>query len=353
MLGLNSVGYDPHPFFALISEAKVNSSTYWGSLAEIYTAISEGLSSPKTSAEMLSISGWAFLNKMFDKETLACLLGARFRLEKTGLNNNPLAFLILSRMLDYCCFSATDGIYKAPTSKKHAFTSDQALGKIMDTLREDTIEALSGSRDCQIICRSSESMNELRSDSVDLVVTSPPYLNNFDFAEMTRMYLYFWRMADSWSEITSEVRSKLVVNTTTALKGQKPIQQNYRNTLPYSVRLEADEAVLLLQAKRAEKTGKKEYDYLVYPYLSQMQSVVRECSRVLKPEGAFHMIVSDAALYGIHLPAPQWLAEIMKCNGFKDVECDMMRPRGHRWILDKREGSEKGLGEYYVFGRAV
>lgn len=65
------------------------------------------------------------------------------------------------------------------------------------------------------------------------------------------------------------------------------------------------------------------------------------------------MMISDAALYGVHLPAPQWIARMMEAVGFSDVECHMVRPRGHRWILDKREGAEGGLGEYYVFGRAA
>src|SRR5207249_720358 len=76
--------------------------------------------------------------------------------------------------------------------------------------------------------QSSEDMRIIPSDSVSIVVTSPPYLNNFDFAEMTRMYLYFWGMATTWGEITDKVRSKLVVNTTTALKGHKNRQQEYR-----------------------------------------------------------------------------------------------------------------------------
>jgi len=37
-------------------------------------------------------------------------------------------------------------------------------------------------------------MQAVAADSGSLIVTSPPYLNNFDFAEMARMYLYFWEM---------------------------------------------------------------------------------------------------------------------------------------------------------------
>ena len=70
------------------------------------------------------------------------------------------------------------------------------------------------------------------------------------------------------------------------------------------------------------------------------------------PGAPLHMIVADAALYGIHVPTPQWLSQIMAEHGFVDVQCEMIRPRGHRWKLAKRQGSPQGLGEYYVFGRA-
>ena len=261
--------------------------------------------------------------------------------------------LILSRVLDYCCLSATDGIYKAPTSTKHALTPNAALDKVFGILGDDKADAQLGAGLVRIYHKSSESMDELEDGSVDVVVTSPPYLNNFDFAEMTRMYLYFWGIASSWGEITTRVRSRLIVNTTTALRGHKEQQQAYRSALPEQVRHAADAAVKTLSARRKEKAGKKEYDLLVYPYLSQMQQVLRETLRVLKPGAAFHMMVSDAALYGVHLPSPQWLAQIMTECGFLDVQCEIVRARGHRWVLDKREGSTQGLGEYYVFGRAA
>ena len=65
------------------------------------------------------------------------------------------------------------------------------------------------------------------------------------------------------------------------------------------------------------------------------------------------MMISDAALYGVHIPAPQWLARIMTDCGFRDVECEIVRVRGQRWILDKREGSAQGLGEYYISSKAT
>ena len=147
-------------------------------------------------------------------------------------------------------------------------------------------------------------------------------------------------------------RSRLVVNTTTALKGHKDKQDQYRGSLSDCVLREADEVVQRLSDMRTRKAGKKEYDFLVYPYLKQMQSVLSEMRRCLRPDTPMHMMVSDAALYGVHVPSPQWLRMIREEIGFNSVNCEMVRSRGHRWVLDKREGAKKGLGEYYLFGRA-
>ena len=351
--GHSSTGYDPHPFFSLISEAKANSAIYWSQLSAIEQAIRAGISKPISAEGTLSPSAATFLRKMFRDDDLDALVGARRQLELEALADSPLAVLVLSRVLDHCCFAATDGIYKAPTSTKKALDPSSALEKVFNILRHDQQDAVRCGPTTRIFKQSSESMARTTQRSVDLIVTSPPYLNNFDFAEMTRMYLYFWGMAGSWGEISEKVRSRLIVNTTTALKGHKVLQNSYRGSLPDCIIPDVDKAVAALSDMRSIKAGKKEYDFLVYPYLSQMQSVLKECARVLKSGSPLHMMISDAALYGVHLPAPKWIAKIMEAVGFIDVECHIVRARGHRWILDKREGSAEGLGEYYVFGRAA
>ena len=352
LLGVSAVAYEPHPFFATISEAKANSPSYWNDLSRIRTALEQGLCQKTAHGLTVSASSSAFLGKMFREDDLLALYSARRELIDSDFGAHPLAILLLSRILDYCCFSATDGIYKAPTSRKHALTPQEALDKVFTIVIDDAHEAQLYRGLVRIYEKSSESMDELNDNSIDVAVTSPPYLNNFDFAEMTRMYLYFWGLASSWDEITTRVRSRLIVNTTTALRGHKEQQQVYRSTLPDKVRHAADIAVRALSTRRKEKSGKKDYHFLVYPYLSQMQRVLRETYRVLKPGASFHMMISDAALYGVHIPTPQWLAQIMTESGFVGVRCGKLRTRGHRWILAKREGSAQGLGEYYVFGRA-
>lgn len=137
---------DPHPFFSVISEAKANSARYWPSLPQIESAIREGVAKPIRADRDLPEAASTFLAKMFRDDDLNALVGSRRALEDVGLADNPLAILILSRMLDHCCFAATDGIYKAPTSTKKALAPDASLDRVIGMLRSDRLEARSCNR---------------------------------------------------------------------------------------------------------------------------------------------------------------------------------------------------------------
>jgi len=194
-------------------------------------------------------------------------------------------------------------------------------------------------------------MSLVKTGSVDFVVTSPPYLNNFDFAEMTRMHLYFWGICGSWREITTAVRDKLIINTTTALTSHRTLHSQYRDSIARALLPELDSIVSALARERLVRAGRKDYDQLVYPYFAQMTRVLLETQRCLNVGGTAHVVVADAALYGIHVSTPQFLASAMSDMGFTTVQCIKLRDRGHRWVLDKRDGSPTGLGEYHIVGR--
>lgn len=62
----------------------------------------------------------------------------------------------------------------------------------------------------------------ISNESVDHVFTSPPYLNNFDYSDRTRLELYFWGLAKNWKDITDRVRSKLMTSATTQILRSDP-----------------------------------------------------------------------------------------------------------------------------------
>jgi hypothetical protein len=347
--GNRAIGFEPHPFFVRIARAKTAAPPTQSHLRRIKEVLLNG-----------AITGWpksslpepvrAFLTKLFDEPILAQLLGARTALEKSGLVKDDLAFLVLSRVVEMCSKSQTDGIYKAPTSPKKAAVPIKAIHQVIDEIESDTKRLDNGVHLPEVFVyqRSSEDMTAVADSSVDVVVTSPPYLNNFDYAEMTRMQLYFWGLCTSWQEITQKVRAQLIVNTTTALTGHRDIQSRYRDEISTQVLSDLDKIVEALARERRRRPGKKEYDLLVYPYFAQMTRILREVLRCLKIGGQAHVVVADAAFYGVHVSTPQYFASIMTALGYDSVNCTKLRDRGHRWILEKRDGSPLGLGEYHI-----
>ena len=192
-------------------------------------------------------------------------------------------------------------------------------------------------------------------NSIDLVIFSPPYLNNFDFAEMTRMYLYFWEDASSWGDISEKHRNKMLVNTTTALKlvKSKEKQLEMKSSLPQNTLDKVEPIVDKLEAIRKENSKKKEYYLIIYPYLAQMRETLQHCFDSLRTNGEIHIVVSDAAFYGIHIDTQDYLVDILEDIGFRDVKYIRMRDRGDRWILEKRKSSGKQLGEFEIIGKKV
>jgi DNA modification methylase len=346
--GFEVVGYEAHPFFYQISLAKLILNINLDDISMIKNAIQKGLKNGylPNSKDNSSI---VFLKKLIPENYLKALYGAKTELEINNLNNNPLAILILSKLLNDCSHSATDGIYKVPTSKKKSIDPILSLQNICNIIQNDIDNYHKENKNKKIVYnKSSENMNEIKNNSISLIVTSPPYLNNFDYAEMTRMYLYFWGIANNWSEITDKVRSKLVINTTTALKGQKNIQNIYKTELPNCLHKKLDAIVISLQEKRKQKSGKKDYYLMIYPYFAQMNRILSECFRVIKPNGLISIMIADSALYGEHIETHKILAEIMEYIGFSNISVKQIRVRGGRWLLEKREGSPNGLGEYCI-----
>ena len=351
--GIRSIGFEAHLFLANICKSKLLIEAD----IEIIREIKDDLSIIDPNEKILkeySKASRKFLGKLIPEDSLITLVTARRKVESYTGKKYILAYMILSRALDLCSHSKTDGIYKAPATKKRARSYDEALETVCDTISEDLLFSQFNKikNKARIISQSSEDMSIIEKQSCDLLVTSPPYLNNFDYAEMTRMYLYFWSHAGNWREITEKVRSKLIVNTTTALKGHKNRIWKYRTQIPQCVHNELDYYFNALSEKRKIKPGKKRYNYIIYPYFFQMTNVLKNSNRALKNGAPAHIIVSDAALYGIHIKTQEILASIMDAVGFRNIEVIKLRSRGHRWILDKREGAEDGLGEYQIIGYA-
>ena len=353
-LGIRGLGYDPHPLFASLARAKLSPYTV-DSVDDIQNHL---VSSQRTM--QWSPQATRFISKMYSPYDMSLMSKAASAVSELSAPQRDLALSIFLDACELSCQSQTDGIYKAPETRKRSVSgfSDSlsiASAKVRDDVGSDWYRHhWSQQPDQQVFQSTSENMSAIADQTVDICATSPPYLNNFDYAEMTRLQLYLLGWASSWREITRTVRHKLITNTTTALNPKRKAndyQESHRGALPGPLREECDRLVHLLREERRTRPGKKEYDYLIYPYYAQILSVLRELFRVMRSNGTLHWIVSDAALYGVHVRTHLHTAVLLEYAGFTNVTVDLLRKRGHRWTLAKRDGAKDGLGEYHI--RAV
>lgn len=171
--------------------------------------------------------------------------------------------------------------------------------------------------------------------SVALVLTSPPYLNNYDYADRTRLETYFWGIVSSWGEITTQFRDKLITAATTQVtrrdhQVESALSHDIHDLAPHVYRTVQD-AVLELAQRRLKKGGRKDYDLMVALYFNDMLQVIRETYRLLKPGGHCCLVLGDSAPYGVHLKTGLLIGELGLGLGFRRFYYDELRKRGGKW----------------------
>ena len=175
----------------------------------------------------------------------------------------------------------------------------------------------------------------LRGDVADGVVTSPPYLNNFDYADATRLELYFWGVARTWAEMVSRVRAGMLTATTQQARKTDAVEAMTRlwSAAPRTATVVESLAASLREERTCRPRG-KEYDRVIGPYFEGLSRVLANMHEHLRPGARVALVVGDSAPYGVHVDTPRLLAGLAEELGFSLVEANTIRSRGTRWLLN-------------------
>ncbi len=220
---------------------------------------------------------------------------------------------------------------------KDAFTVFQKTVRQMyadlQVIRAGTPEIPPG-KICNILGDSRQRQN-LADNQVKLALTSPPYLNNYDYADRTRLETYFWGITQSWQDISRNFRDKLIVAATTQIN-----RSQYQVETAVSPEIEQispqvyeflQQSVLELTRRRLQKGGKKDYDLMVALYFNDIVSVLKETYRVIERNGHFCLVLGDSAPYGVHIQTDQIIGQLGLGLGFSDFKYEELRQRGGKW----------------------
>lgn len=182
--------------------------------------------------------------------------------------------------------------------------------------------------------------SRLKNDSIDdnscgLCITSPPYLNNLDYGEVSKVHSHFFELTNDWNDITEKVRHRLVTGATTHYRDNEFviddfIEQEFARNNPETVKSLVEIYNRIRVIAKARK-GKKSFHILVMHYFEDMYYVLKEMYRILRKGSKAYLILGDSAPYGVYIPTTQILGEIAQSIGFGDFKIYKIRERGHKW----------------------
>jgi DNA modification methylase len=169
----------------------------------------------------------------------------------------------------------------------------------------------------------------------NICITSPPYLNNLDYGEVSKVHTHFFDITNTWNDITNRVRKKLVTGSTTHYSDaefniNKFRQSDFAITNSNIIEKLIETSVEIKKIAKA-RSGKKSFDILSLLYFQDMYLVLKEIRRVLKADGKAYLILGDSAPYGVYIPTTEILGKIGMNIGFSEFEIHKIRSRGTKW----------------------
>ena len=166
----------------------------------------------------------------------------------------------------------------------------------------------------------------------DLVITSPPYANNYDYADATRLEMTFWGEINGWADLQDFVRKHLIRACTQHVsKLGDSIDGILSNPRLDVIKSELWEVFKTLKEERLKHGGKKNYHLMVAAYFNDLADVFHSLRRVTNDNCKMCFVIGDSAPYGIYVPVDKWLGELAVSAGFGDYYFEKLRDRNIKW----------------------
>jgi len=174
--------------------------------------------------------------------------------------------------------------------------------------------------------------DEVPTNAIDIVVTSPPYANNYDYADATRLELSFWNEIEGWADLHYKVRKKLLrACSQHAAKVKTSLDEILGDPDLEPILPEITNVTKTLEMEREKYGGKKHYHVMIAGYFSDMAKVWKNLRRMCKDNCTICFVVGDSAPYSVYVPVDKWIGEIAIASGFNSYRFEKIRDRNVKW----------------------
>ena len=332
-MGVPSYGIEAHPFVHRVAQAKLSYATD----PERFIAKAERAFGFARKAAAQTEHYPEIIGKCYGLETLDYL--DRFRqaveVEQDGSPEAGLLWMALVSSLRVVSEAGTaPWQYVLPGRRKTVPPSPEvALHKAVQMIAADI----------RFMARRAKPLAKLRVDDArkcatvpdgwaTLVITSPPYANNYDYADATRLEMAFMGEIRGWGDLQETVRRHLV-------------RACSQHVPPNSVNLDEvlaapelapirDEIVPIcreLSSVRLERGGKKTYNNMIACYFLDLAQTWRALRRVCASPSEVCFVIGDSAPYGVYVPVIEWFGKLALAAGFDSWSFEKLRDRNIKW----------------------
>ena len=320
--GIQSYGYDINPFLTFVSKTKTNFSISTVKLQNellTFNKKSEKYSkSDLLSVEDVGLSELFANNVVFGKKILPKVLFMKKYL--SSIKDKEIKdFFTLS----FCSILVEISNYRRGPDlamKKQPLVDAPVFERFIEksTMMISDLENISKSKTKKPIIYSGDSrtLEKIRSDSIDLVITSPPYLNGTNYFRNTKLELWFTGELIETKDLHTFREKAITGGINDAFKSK-----HIESTIPAVQKL-------LLQVR------KNAYDsripIMISTYFEEISSCFESLFRVMKSSSKCYWVVGDSAFSEIKIPTDIISTEIAKKVGFKHERTDIIRERKSR-----------------------
>ena len=332
--GVPAYGLDPHPFVARVARAKL---AYRSSVEAFDRQARITLQAARACAGSDYTDSFPpIIRQCYEGPALRQLDGLR----RAIVYNSPrseatqLLWLALASILRPTSHVGTANCqYLLPRRRKaHVAAPFRAFSDMVQTMREDMnlLSAANGPRAQfeQADARTGGAAPE----GFNLVVTSPPYPNNFDYADATRLELAFFQEISRYKDLQNHTRRHLMRSCTQHVPNSAvDWREVVDDALLEPIRPELRTVCERLAEVRMTKGGRKTYHNMVACYFLDLAQVWRTLRRLCDTPCKVCFVIGDSAPYGVYVPVIEWLSALALAAGFKTAHFDKTRERNTKW----------------------
>lgn len=290
--GIDSIGVDASPLAVFVSKAKTDDYSQ-EDLDGVRAFLTRQLK-PKEIPERLDMRPLKWEFELFDpkaafpRRNYNQIMALRDAIEQEEGRVRNLLLLGLLSVLPQASLVLKDGGVLKIRKDKRALPAKEIFKRKVKRMLKD----LEGQRTGHVprVFLGDARALDMPTESTDLIVTSPPYLNNIDYSKVYGLELSLLHMSRAEAE---EVRMRAI-----------------RSFIGKDMEVGA-------MPPEAEEVGSR--IPIAGTYFQDMEKAIEEMHRILKTGKEAHVIVSNSVIHSTHIMVDEIFGEMATRLGFSDV----------------------------------